>query len=1339
MKKSAYSVLISLLFVLLCTVELGAKEEAVQVDIKAGDAVDSLKELSAQTELQLFYPSDSLKGVKTQAVSGNYLPSVVLERLLEGTPFVAVQDSATGAFAIIRRKVETGEGQSEEHLTNQLSQAKEPTDMNQRNNENSNLLTGFLKGVLGLALVGSAPVVAQEDEEDIYELTPFEVPSDAEGYMATSSLAGTRLNTDLSDIGSSVQVFTAELMEDVGATDNETLLIYGVGTEVGGSRGNFINADSFGLENANVSQPNNNTRVRGLTSADNTRNFYLTDVPWDSYTVSRVDIQRGANSVLFGVGSPAGIINTSTQEAGMYTNGEVQFTIDKFSSNRIVLDYNREIIEDQLAVRVSYLLDDQKFRQKPAFDDDERIYITTTWQPEALNQDGQIFKFKINYENGQIESNRPRYIAPIDQISAWFAAPGTSGFQGEYADFADWGLGGRLINPIEENEIQTANNSSGRFYSPWVGTTFGGINPKLIYDETSNRHKLHTENNVSSRGGWFTSTDFPEAIVNDGNQTGNEVQGHIRGVSTMKIWGVNRAAADGGLPLQGFWKDSSFTDTSYFDFYNKLLDGNTKREFKDWDTIEFDLSHTFFDNKLGYQAGYFYQDYNSQFEANLGQVFVPAITVNIATLDRTATPENRVANPYAGRAYVSSDNPSGSFNNIDRESKRIQGFFSHDFSENSDSVLSRILGKHDIVGILQEREMTQWNRGYLLMGYDREYILGRGNDIINDNTPPPGARLVEYSNSNSGFNPDFHMYLDHDGSGIRGLSGIGDIIYPNGGQLSIQGFDATPLAGFDSAAASMQTWNDIYATDNADTFEFQSRNPDNYVGWSDVGPYGLINANDSESSLEYLTTNRARNTEKVESKALVWTGRFWDGAIVGMYGWREDDSTETWPNHSYTDDGNVFDPDDLVANGRGDEVFIRSTSTQSRNWSVKANMTYLTGLDDDLPFDVHVLYSEGEVQTPDPSRIDVFNRTLDNALGSTEDLSLMLITKDGKWSFRFTDYTTVVDNAVSNSTVNREKWRLQQVLQQGALRAGFIETDASGYTNDNLPLSPSAIAAGYTDEVTGEADYRRNVMAPAWRDFEARLWNEVPLAQGWYLTEFQPGDRTAPRILFPDGATLVEDQISEGYEFELTANPTANWTLAMNASKSNAIRDGLPGEDFGEAIDIIIEEMKGPAGEIPIWWNQGPGVGGWLDPFIGEVVLARALNGASQPEIREWRANFITNYRFSEGSLEGFGIGGAYRYEDGQIYSYLPTQDSDGNLGVDINTFWMDGSRSTFDFWLSYGAKLTDKIDWTIQLNIYNAFGENELVPLHRNPDGSFGQMGIREGKSWSIRNSFKF
>ena len=153
-------------------------------------------------------------------------------------------------------------------------------------------------------------------EEDIYVLSPFEIQASQEdGYLATSTFAGTRVNTPLEDLGASISVHTQQFMEDLGVTDIETLLVYSLNAEIGGFRGNFINADSQGIENKDLLEPHNNNRIRGLTSADITTQYFRTDIPWDSYNTRRIDVQRGANSVLFGLGSPSGIINVTPTEA----------------------------------------------------------------------------------------------------------------------------------------------------------------------------------------------------------------------------------------------------------------------------------------------------------------------------------------------------------------------------------------------------------------------------------------------------------------------------------------------------------------------------------------------------------------------------------------------------------------------------------------------------------------------------------------------------------------------------------------------------------------------------------------------------------------------------------------------------------------------------------------------------------------------------------------------------------------------------------------------------------------------------------------------------------------
>jgi outer membrane receptor protein involved in Fe transport len=154
--------------------------------------------------------------------------------------------------------------------------------------------------------------------EETLVLSPFITTTDKDnGYQATSTLAGTRLSTELKDVGTSISVITTQFLQDTGATDTKSLLSYVTGSEVGGLAGNFSGGSVGGPGNTSPSEnlgPQTSTRLRGLAGASEARNFYNTSIPLDGYNVERVEVNRGANAILFGTGSPAGIINSSLKK-----------------------------------------------------------------------------------------------------------------------------------------------------------------------------------------------------------------------------------------------------------------------------------------------------------------------------------------------------------------------------------------------------------------------------------------------------------------------------------------------------------------------------------------------------------------------------------------------------------------------------------------------------------------------------------------------------------------------------------------------------------------------------------------------------------------------------------------------------------------------------------------------------------------------------------------------------------------------------------------------------------------------------------------------------------------
>ena len=109
------------------------------------------------------------------------------------------------------------------------------------------LLLGALLAAPGGAQTTGSPAAPAPKLEETVELSPFVVNSSQNtGYQAASTLAGTRLNTDLKDVGAAVSVYTPEFLEDINVTKIEDILTYTASTEGGGMNGNFsgISGDS---------------------------------------------------------------------------------------------------------------------------------------------------------------------------------------------------------------------------------------------------------------------------------------------------------------------------------------------------------------------------------------------------------------------------------------------------------------------------------------------------------------------------------------------------------------------------------------------------------------------------------------------------------------------------------------------------------------------------------------------------------------------------------------------------------------------------------------------------------------------------------------------------------------------------------------------------------------------------------------------------------------------------------------------------------------------------------------------------------------------------------------
>ncbi|MDZ4684724.1 MAG: TonB-dependent receptor plug domain-containing protein [Planctomycetaceae bacterium] len=1186
-------------------------------------------------------------------------------------------------------------------------------------------------------------------EEVVIQLSPFEVSGKAEtGYGAATTLAGNRLNTDLRDLGNSVSVITSQFLKDIGATNNETLLQYTLGTEVGNIQGNFAGVgDSATLnESSRFTNPNQNTRVRGLTSADNTRDYFLTDIPWDGFAVDRVDLQRGPNSILFGQGSPAGIINTGTKQAGFKNAHEAEIRFDGFGTIRSQLDLNRVILKDQLAVRVIGLNDEEKFKQKPAFDNDRRLFAATRWEPAFLKKTDARTIVKANIEWGEVSSNRPRSLPPIDMITPWFLS-GT--YQGRNLDgtartFSN--LNRETFNPFQLQDDNTGRPNHGQqrpsinggpnagkpnpAYNPWIGSFAQSFGGPLAYFSGSGAPSYWVQENRTTRG-----------IGPTGAIDGNISFGFHRpgGLATQAQFARNAR-----LPFSefGVYRNNNLTDRSVFNFYENLIDGPNKSEWQNFRTYNVSLAQTFLRDKIGFELTYNKEDYkNGQLALLSDSRQALYVDLNNVYSDGTAAGkdgepyEDGTPNPNVGRAFVSD---SGQFGNnsymSERESGRATVFGTHNFARQGESNwINRLLGRHTVTGLYsQDRQKTDrrsWQRYAILDPAYRTFIGA------------PAA--TKFTDNLLAVNPVIYLgpsLLSRNTAAGASLPRIGETITVS--SATVRAFDSTWAArpGVDPATVWM---NEYFPAGHASRQSTQAENPANYIGFRDV-PFTVTDSEAAPGNRDALTTSARLTKSRVFSRVAVWQGHFWNNAVVGTYGIRKD-VAKAWSISRDSNGSPGFGQVNLGETFRLPDKPNNILEVTSKSWSIVTHLNRFIG--DKLPVRVSLFYNKSENFQPAASRVDFYGEPIGAPQGNTVDKGVLLETRDGRFSLRVNKYETAAKNASSNGLGGA--WFLGTSQAWSGNWANVFEFDLGNQTLDTAGRGSSG---RYTyspgpGENQDQANARESAAVAAWRAWQKQI--DPRFYKAWGV-QYDPGASPGSQVRnlgasTPNGFALTEDSFSQGYEIELNAQATKSWRLTFNAAKTDATRSNIGGAALADFVSKYETALKTTAaGDLRIWWG---GAGNETSLFqwnanVGSEFTSRKLQeGTNVPELREWRFNAISNYDFSEGFLKGVNLGAGLRWQDTIIIGYQPLPGATASdVSFDIANPYRGPAETNIDLWVGYGRRqIWRGVDWRIQLNVRNVGQQNALIPITTQPDGTPAGFRIAPVQTWSISNIFKF
>ncbi|HVS53915.1 MAG TPA: TonB-dependent receptor [Opitutaceae bacterium] len=269
------------------------------------------------------------------------------------------------------------------------------------------------------AKAAATPVVAatgnDEAGENVVQLSPFEVTESDHGYLATSAMSGTRLNSKIEDLAASLSVVTKQQLQDTAAVDINDVFLYEANTE-GTQQWTSFSIDRGTVSDDIQANPYGATRMRGLTAANTAIDGFASSLPFDTYNVDSLEISRGPNSSVFGLGQTGGGVNVNPSRANLTRDVTSLGTRgDSYGGYRANFDINRQLVKDKLAIRALGLYDAKGFERDPSYDKTRRLELEATVRPFKQTT------IRASFESYRDAYNRPNSTTPRDGISDWIA------------------------------------------------------------------------------------------------------------------------------------------------------------------------------------------------------------------------------------------------------------------------------------------------------------------------------------------------------------------------------------------------------------------------------------------------------------------------------------------------------------------------------------------------------------------------------------------------------------------------------------------------------------------------------------------------------------------------------------------------------------------------------------------------------------------------------------------------------------------------------------------------------------------------------------------------------
>ncbi|HUJ42579.1 MAG TPA: TonB-dependent receptor plug domain-containing protein [Opitutaceae bacterium] len=1142
----------------------------------------------------------------------------------------------------------------------------------------------------------AAPIpakTASAGSEETIRLSPFEVKAEANGYYSPNTMSGTRINANIQDLASSITVVSKTQMQDFALLDVNDIFLYvgnteGTGTYTAGTGVGVADRNGSVQDNVQV-DPINSNRIRGIAPANFTLNNIQTmgRVPIDPIDIESIEISRGPNANVFGLGNPSGTVNLVPVAANL-TRSFNQMTerADSYGGYRSTLDVNRVLWENKLAIRVSGVFQHDGYIRKPSGENTVKYNGYIKFRPFK----GTTISASVNYY--RLNGNRPNYLPPRDNISYWIRS-----------GMPTWDP---TTQQVHLNGVTVGTFTSTTYNGPdyFSATLLGGSHSQMFIDQNGLSY-------WSAPQAFNNTSALLAGTTVKGPTSGGQADRFLQTTGTAGATGT--AAKPSAQPL--FVTTPTISDKSVYDWSsinlsapNRLMDRTITSNV----AIEQEFLNTGPHLLVGQVA--FMREDSQRYQRNLlgianteGQSGQLEVDINEKLLDGTP-------NPYFLRPFIATDKPRTAWYPQKWDTYRAQLAYQLDLTEQKG--LLKWLGKQQLTGYDEYkyqisrsytyREAMVDPKPWLQPGLYRSYQAAPAGTPANVGLT--NGLLRYYVGDNQGTNVDYAPFEFVN-------QGVYNFVWGRAATSTLPAVwnnEPTTL-GLAAADKSGGTFNtkQIIKTVGA---VLQSH---------------LL----ADDLVVTLGTREDRVYSKFGNMTAAGTVPLAADGINFDYGF-----INSWQAGDYAFNGGKTTNVQYVLRPFRDLSFIKTLDDKGGADHVFANVLHGLSLN----------YNQASSFIAATPAQDLYLRSLPNPRGTDKSHGLSLDLFDGKVVVRVDHYDTLqkdIRNGDANTTAQRVI--RTDLLLQGATPARFVLQNVAGGTtasfgpNNNQygwikATNPTFTDQQVFDEFSKEIGLSETEITALMNPTPPIAATNDIAARGTEVeVYFNPTRNWTMSVNFTDMQSYIKNVSSTLQEWINQRMPIWTTLVDPTITASSAASD----------VDVVTGIRGNPN---HLWWihNYG-GTQTAQANFIAFVQtpysVIKQLEGQADPQTRRYGIRLATTYRLAgitdNKIFKNLTVGGAVRWESPGAIGFWGVPDANGIYQtLDVSKPIYDKAHTYVDLVFGYKLKLFGgRVPTTIQLNVRNVTEGGRLQPIGAYPDGTIDTYRIIDPRLFILSATF--